>query len=84
MHHVCLLRFSTLLGQTIMPMAFDAQDTQITTVIYFLLTVHPKGRRRAANARFKYVQFHQQEFNIKVKEVKATLVQALRAPLYRH
>jgi hypothetical protein len=63
-HHVCLLRFSTSLGQTTMPTAVDTQATQITTISYFLFTVHHKGRRHAANTRFKYVRFHQQQFNI--------------------
>jgi len=47
-----------------MPTAVDTQVTQTTTISYFLFTVHPKGRRHAANVRFKYVWFHQQQFNI--------------------
>jgi hypothetical protein len=47
-----------------MPTAADAQATQITTISYYLLIAHPKGRRPAANARFKYEHFHQQQFNI--------------------
>jgi len=37
-----------------MPTAVDAQAKQITTIGYFLFTLHPKGRSCAANARFKY------------------------------